>query len=100
MWTNQAIAARPQPAVNQGEEASRRAVCSGLWMRSGSPTMRRLIERFKREYGIHVVQLEFMRVGGKRGEGCASNILGFYMGKNTPKRKDYIMENLVVPVED
>jgi len=28
------------------------------------------------------------------------NILGFYMGKNTPERKDYIMENLVVPVED
>lgn len=30
----------------------------------------------------------------------ASGILGFYMGKNTPERKDYIMENLVVPVED
>ncbi len=30
----------------------------------------------------------------------ASNILGFYMGKNTPERKDYIMENLVVPVEE
>jgi topoisomerase-4 subunit B len=30
----------------------------------------------------------------------ASTILGFYMGKNTPERKDYIMENLVVPVED
>ncbi|HAM70655.1 MAG TPA: DNA topoisomerase IV [Verrucomicrobiales bacterium] len=30
----------------------------------------------------------------------ASSILGFYMGKNTPERKDYIMENLVVPVED
>jgi len=30
----------------------------------------------------------------------ASNILGFYMGKNTPDRKDYIMENLVVPVEE
>jgi DNA gyrase subunit B/topoisomerase-4 subunit B len=27
-------------------------------------------------------------------------ILDFYMGKNTPERKDYIMENLVVPVED
>ena len=27
-------------------------------------------------------------------------ILTFYMGKNTPERKDYIMENLVVPVED
>jgi topoisomerase-4 subunit B len=30
----------------------------------------------------------------------AHNILAFYMGKNTPERKDYIMENLVVPVED
>src|SRR3954465_5259388 len=28
-----------------------------------------------------------------------AGILGFYMGKNTPERKDYIMENLVVPVE-
>ena len=27
-------------------------------------------------------------------------ILGFYMGKNTPERKDYIMANLVVPVEE
>jgi DNA gyrase subunit B/topoisomerase-4 subunit B len=30
----------------------------------------------------------------------SQSILGFYMGKNTPERKDYIMENLVVPVED
>ena len=30
----------------------------------------------------------------------AAGILGFYMGKNTPERKDYIMENLVVPVEE
>jgi topoisomerase IV subunit B len=30
----------------------------------------------------------------------ASNILSFYMGKNTPERKDYIMGNLVVPVEE
>jgi DNA gyrase subunit B/topoisomerase-4 subunit B len=30
----------------------------------------------------------------------AANILTFYMGKNTPERKDYIMQNLVVPVED
>jgi DNA gyrase subunit B/topoisomerase-4 subunit B len=27
-------------------------------------------------------------------------ILDFYMGKNTPERKDYIMDHLVVPVED
>src|SRR5437588_5604365 len=30
----------------------------------------------------------------------AAGILAFYMGKNTPERKDYIMDNLVVPVED
>jgi DNA gyrase/topoisomerase IV subunit B len=30
----------------------------------------------------------------------AAGILSFYMGKNTPDRKDYIMQNLVVPVED
>ena len=27
-------------------------------------------------------------------------IFTFYMGKNTPERKDYIMERLVVPVEE
>jgi hypothetical protein len=26
--------------------------------------------------------------------------LFFFMGKNTPQRKDYIMENLVVTVEE
>jgi DNA gyrase/topoisomerase IV subunit B len=30
----------------------------------------------------------------------AGGILSFYMGKNTPERKDYIMGHLVVPVED
>ena len=30
----------------------------------------------------------------------ANNILSFYMGKNTPERKDYIMDHLVVPVEE
>ena len=30
----------------------------------------------------------------------ASEIFTFYMGKNTPARKEYIMENLVVPKED
>lgn len=33
-------------------------------------------------------------------KGDSQQILSFYMGKNTPERKDYIMENLVVPVED
>ena len=27
-------------------------------------------------------------------------IFSFYMGKNTPERKDYIMDKLVVPVEE
>jgi topoisomerase-4 subunit B len=30
----------------------------------------------------------------------AAGILTFYMGKNTPERKNYIMERLVVPVEE
>jgi len=30
----------------------------------------------------------------------AAGILTFYMGKNTPERKDYIMDRLVVPVEE
>jgi DNA gyrase subunit B/topoisomerase-4 subunit B len=30
----------------------------------------------------------------------AAIILTFYMGRNTPERKDYIMDKLVVPVED
>ncbi len=29
----------------------------------------------------------------------AAGILTFYMGKNTPERKDFIMGNLVVAVE-
>ena len=27
-------------------------------------------------------------------------IFNFYMGKNTPEHKDYIMDSLVVPVEE
>ena len=30
----------------------------------------------------------------------AAPIFDFYMGKNTPERKDYIMDKLVVPVEE
>ncbi len=30
----------------------------------------------------------------------SGQIFDFYMGKNTPERKDYIMDSLVVPVED
>jgi len=30
----------------------------------------------------------------------AAELLGFYMGRNTPERRDYIMEHLVVPAEE
>jgi DNA gyrase/topoisomerase IV subunit B len=30
----------------------------------------------------------------------AAPVFSFYMGKNTPERRDYIMDHLVVPVED
>lgn len=33
-------------------------------------------------------------------KAASSPILDFYMGKNTPERKDFIMEHLVVPVEE
>ncbi len=45
----------------------------------------------------HGQQVEYAsRFGGMNSQ----QILTFYMGKNTPERKDYIMENLVVPVEE
>jgi hypothetical protein len=34
------------------------------------------------------------------GKSETAPILSFYMGKITPERKDYIMENPVVPVEE
>ena len=46
---------------------------------------------------LRAVCLTFMTFAGLIAIWC---ILGFYMGKNTPERKDYIMENLVVPVEE
>jgi topoisomerase IV subunit B len=38
--------------------------------------------------------------GGITPKVDSQQILSFYMGKNTPERKDYIMENLVVTVEE
>ena len=49
-----------------------------------------VIHRSKLGFGLRCIQ---------QNEDAA-NILGFYMGKNTPERKDYIMENLVVTVEE
>ena len=43
---------------------------------------------------MRLSQVEYVPKSDRAG------ILGFYMGKNTPERKDYIMESLVVPVED
>ena len=38
--------------------------------------------------------------GSRMGGMDSQQILSFYMGKNTPERKDYIMENLEVAVEE
>jgi DNA gyrase subunit B/topoisomerase-4 subunit B len=43
---------------------------------------------------MRLSQIEFARRTDTR------EILDFYMGKNTPVRKSFIMDNLVVPVED
>ena len=44
--------------------------------------------------GLRVSQVEYAP------KVDSQQILSFYMGKNTPERKDYIMENLVVTVEE
>ena len=43
-----------------------------------------------------------MRLSKVKCAPCAESaaIFNFYMGKNTPERKDYIMDSLVVPVEE
>jgi DNA gyrase/topoisomerase IV subunit B len=33
------------------------------------------------------------------GDHSVSEVLSFYMGKNTPERREYIMGNLVVDAE-
>jgi len=43
---------------------------------------------------IHLSKVEY----ASRAE--SGQIFDFYMGKNTPERKDYIMDSLVVPVEE
>ena len=44
--------------------------------------------------GMRLSKIEF----APRAE--SGPIFDFYMGKNTPERKDYIMDRLVVPVEE
>jgi topoisomerase IV subunit B len=44
--------------------------------------------------GMRLSKIEF----APRAE--SGPIFDFYMGKNTPERKDYIMDSLVVPVEE
>ena len=74
-------------------------------------------ERTRRQAGDHAVQrsgrnqpegiraihrqgnaLEQGGIRARRAESAP--IFDFYMGKNTPERKDYIMDSLVVPVEE
>ena len=44
--------------------------------------------------------LSRVEYASRSGGMDSQQILSFYMGKNTPERKDYIMENLVVAVEE
>ena len=75
------------------------------------------VQEARRQAGDHAVQRSGRNLAGRiqaihrqgnapepgriraeaRGRRASSS---FYMGKNTPERKDYIMENLVVPVEE
>jgi len=48
---------------------------------------------FISEKGIRLTQVSI------EGDHSVSEILSFYMGKNTPERREYIMENLVVDEE-
>ena len=34
-----------------------------------------------------------------KGDHSVSEVISFYMGKNTPERREYIMDNLVVDAE-
>ena len=43
---------------------------------------------------MHLSKIEYAPRAG------STPILNFYMGKITPERKDYIMDKLVVPVEE
>ena len=71
------------------------------------PTRRIEITRFK---GLgEISPKEFAQFIGKQmrlskveyaPRAESTPILNFYMGKNTPERKDYIMDRLVVPVEE
>jgi len=48
---------------------------------------------FISEKGIRLTQVSI------EGDHSVSEVLSFYMGKNTPERREYIMENLVVDEE-
>ena len=47
---------------------------------------------------IHRVKLSVMRADrvGLRKEDAVAEVLEFYMGKNTPERQNFIVENLIV----
>ena len=73
-------------------------------------------ERTRRQTGDHPLQKpprnhpkEFAQFIGKQmrlskieyaPRAESGPTFNFYMGKNTPERKDYIMDSLVVPVEE
>ena len=91
------------PAVSSGQTND----ASETHGRNARAARRLEISRFK---GLDEISpKEFAQVIGKemrlskveyapRAESGPS--LNFYMGKNTPERKDYIMDKLVVPVEE
>ena len=76
-------------ASKQAGQESRRSRGSKAWEKFRPAEFKQFIGNEMR-----LSQVEYAPKPDARG------ILGFYMGKNTPERKDYIMENLVVPVED
>jgi hypothetical protein len=61
--------------------------------------LRNFPERVQQFIGkeMRLSQVEY--ASRRRGMG-SQQTLSFYMGKNTPERKDYIMDKLVVPVEE
>ena len=84
--------AKIEPSVTRrlrSSVASRRSRASKGWGEISPAEFKQFIGK-----DMRVSQVEYAP------KGDSQQILSFYMGKNTPERKDYIMENLVVPVED
>jgi len=94
-------------AIAESDEAGPRQAKVQLTVQHTAARRRPEITRFK---GLgEISPKEFAQFIGKEmrlskveyaSKPEAVPILNFYMGKNTPERKDYIMERLVVPVEE